>query len=118
MFPSKVFPRPSSRSFSDQLRMRKRTDFRFEKKAEFPAILNWIIFFIHGTFQPQIQNIAKDWFFKIIFFEKVTGILVSFVFKKNIFQNKKETMLGWIQKRIQIIKPSIKYPNCVARRKI
>ena len=26
-------------------------------------------------------------------------------------------MLGWKQKRIQIIKPSIKYPNCVARRK-
>ena len=40
LFPSKVFPCPSSRSFSDQLRMRKRTEFRLEKKAKFLAVLN------------------------------------------------------------------------------
>ena len=27
-------------------------------------------------------------------------------------------MLGWMQKRMQIIKPLIKYANCVARRQI
>ena len=43
------------------------------------------------------------------------GILVSFI---SIFQNKKKTMLGWMQKRIQIIKQLIKYLNCVARRQI
>ena len=31
----KVFPRPSSPSFSDQLPMRKRTDFRLRKKLNF-----------------------------------------------------------------------------------
>ena len=40
LFPSKVFPCPSLRSFSDQLRMRKRTEFRLEKEAKFPAVLN------------------------------------------------------------------------------
>ena len=65
----------------------------------------------------QIQNIGKHWFFQIIF-ENVMDISVSFLSKKNFFQNKKKTMLGWMQKRIQIMKPLIKYPNCVARRKI
>ena len=47
------------------------------------------------------------------------GISVSFMsLKRTFFQNKKKAMLGWMQKRIQIIKPSIKYQNCVARRQI
>ena len=74
---------------------------------------------MYGTFHPQIQNIAKPWFFQIIFFEHVMGIFsIVYLFKKNIFRNKKKTMLGWMQKRMQIIKPLIKYPNFVARRQI
>ena len=37
-----------------------------------------LIFILHGTFHPQIQNIAEQWVFKIIFFEKDMGISVSF----------------------------------------
>ena len=44
-----------------------------------------------------------QWFFQIIFFENVMGISASFLSLKNIFfQNKKKTMLGWMQKRITI----------------
>ena len=67
------------------------------------------------TSEVQIQTVGKHWFLQIIFFENSMGISVSFISVK-----KKKNMLGWMQKQnlIQIIKPLIKYPNCVARRQI
>ena len=95
LFASKVIPRPSSRSFSDQLRMRKLTDFRFEKNLKFRLSLNWINFFSYGTFHLQIQNIGKHRFFQIIFFENFMCFSVSFIsLKRTFFKIKRKPCLA------------------------
>ena len=59
MFALEVFPPPSSRSFSDQLRMHKKTDFQFEKKLNFRQSLNWINFFLIWHVSPP--NTEYSW---------------------------------------------------------
>ena len=80
--------------------------------------LDWIDFLIWHV-SPSNTEYSYALIFSNHLFWKFYGYFsIISLSKKNIFQNKKKTMLGWVQKRIQIMKQLIKYPNCVARRQI
>ena len=115
LFASKVFPCPSLGLFSDQLRMRKQTDFRFGKNLRFRRSLNWInFFFIWHVSPPNTEyRYGKHWFFQIIFFENFMGISVLFIsLKRTFFKMKRKPCLAGCKNEYS------KYPNCVARRQI
>lgn len=55
------------------------------KTLNFRRSLNWINIFFYDTVHPQIQNMAKHWFFQNILFKNVMGISISFISLKRIF---------------------------------
>ena len=73
------------------------------KKLNFQRFWIELKFFLHGTFHPQIQNIAKHWFFKIIFFDKVMGISVSFMsLKRTFFKIKRKPCLAGCKNKYKL----------------
>ena len=90
-FPRALLSLGQEKSSGVEIEITARTDFRFEKKLNFRRSLNLIFFIWH----PQIQNIAKHWFFEIVLFENVMDISESFIsLKRTVFKIKRKPCLA------------------------